>query len=365
MYKNKYLKYKSKYLNIKQNLNQIGGESIIMEFTDSILGLKELTDFIINAYNENSFTESTNTWLMFTMGRKTDRKLLGEYSLGIGAAGVSPKFSDAFGEMTDRPHSHKFRPLVKVTNNKDDNAKILRILLESLIYSYLMGPGKIIAGKFWLKNIENCQCGKFFDFYANYNKETFYLFKRSIIEMCNRLIENNVAIEERCKMLLPSFFTESSIEDFSNQSFSISSKNNYKTCKLEYQYFKSERAIITYRNDNYNVIPSEIIKEIINRIKEKFIIEGFLDINKFNSALCEKNIYDELIKDESVELNKYKDTIDSVDWESLLSNLKPLLDYDSKYKYCPICDSTFIDDDFGKCNNCSYLFEDSILKTYL
>jgi hypothetical protein len=362
MYKNKYLKYKSKYLNIKQNLNQIGGEPTIMEFTDSIPALKELSDFIINAYNENSFTESTHTWLMFTMGRKTDRKLLAEYSLGIGSAGISTSFSDAFGVMENTIRSHKFRPLIEVTNDKDNNAKILRILLESLIESYLKSPGKIIAGKIWIKNIEECQCGKFFDFYANYTKQTFYLFKRSIIEMCKRLIANNVAIEKRCNILLPSFYTESSEEDFSNQSFSTDSKRNYKSCKLEYQYFKSDKVIITYRNDIYGRIPLKIIKGIINRIKEQFIDKGILDINKFNSALCEKNVYDELIKDESGELEEEKKQIDSAEWELQLSKLEPLVDYDSKYKNCPVCKSNFIDDDFGNCNNCQYVFEDSILK---
>ncbi len=358
MYKNKYLKYKSKYLELKDTCKQDGGNKI-MEFENTKLGYKQLIEFITNFYDENAFNDEVrSTWIMFTIGFKANRNFLVEITSGVGSAGMSSRFQEEFGPIATKQRSHKFRPFVKVTNDKAKNITLLNILLNSLIL-FLLTPGHIICGKFWIKNMELCQCGKFFDFYGNYTPELFKKFKLILVYMCNELNNNGFMIEDRCKILYPEIITEQTREEFSDQNFGIGSLSNYNSCKIEYQYFKNDKMIITYRNENFDFIPSHIMTQIINKVKNDFVIDGVLDITKFNSALCEKNIYDEIIKNTFGALDAVKDLLgeDEDQYMDWFNNVHPLLNYDTNYRVCPNCNSNTIDDDFNMCINCNYEFE--------
>jgi hypothetical protein len=359
MYKNKYLKYKSKYLELKNTRNQDGGNKI-MEFENTKIGYEQIIEFITNFYDEIAFNdEMPDTWIMFTIGFKADRNFLVQISTGAGAAGLSENFKKQFGPITTIQRTQKFRPFVKVTNDKAKNITLLNIILNSFVL-FLSTPGHIICGKFWIKNIELCQCGKFFDFYGNYTVPLFKRFKRILITMCKELNKNGFVIEDRCKLLYPEIITEKSREEFSRQDFGRLTISNYNACKIEYQYFKNDKMIITYRNDNLDFIPSAIMRQIIGKVKNDFVIDGVLDINKFNSALCEKKIFDEIIKNTFGALDAVKDLMGGEYSEGYIlwfNNVQPLLNYDTKYMFCPICNSNTIDDDFNTCINCNYEFE--------
>lgn len=324
LYKKKYYKYKEKYLNLKQK----GGTNVYLYFDT----FEEAIMKLCKEYNDTlTFIDK---WFMFGICYK-DAKYHIEFSdNSIGSAGLN-KLSKI---VKNQVQSHKFRPFVKIDNDKENRVKLLKILFGSF-HTFLSVDDLAIAGKIWSGNIENCQCGKFFDFFGNYNDiDTFQLFKISMINMSKHLVESGYKKEDRCEVLYPKYLYKNK-EEYSSHTFSSGIQKNYETAKTENIYLDAEIPI-TYRNDE--ILFSKLYATtFIQELLKKYFLKNDEVIKEANGVLFEKILLDSVV----LEYFKNSDIVFN-DEESLL-NIKALFDFDNDL----ITNFNSLFKNFWLCNN--------------
>ena len=361
-------KYKTKYLQLKNSLNQnnylqqtqSGGAYEYIEHADK----KVLVQSIADMYEKNVASDDLTSWYVVSIGKLPSKNFIAELSTVTGSAGATRTFKERVGSVDRGEKSYKFRPLIEVSDDMERRKIIIKTCLLTLMnFVDNTKYTAFVSGKFWMKNIKDCQCGKFFDFYGNYqNPDEFVLFKETLIKLCMELYKFGCQKEERCDILTPTnminlppdAYNKKYINPTDGTIFGVSYESNYMARKIDYTYLTYNGIHITYRNDNLDIVYSfsggnptaAEIRGVIERHPDIFTNKTII-----NSSIFEMYMFNEIIKE------KAKIASDFIP-ELKVEHTLPLLFFDLTYSLCNICNSSCIKDNLCKqCNSwkCSCL----------
>lgn len=366
-------KYKTKYLQLKKSLiknknlhqTQLGGAYEYIEHPDKNILVENIAEMYARKV-ALTLAGLEDTWFILSIGKLPSKIFIAEFNTGIGGAGATEIFKERIGSIGRNTNSYKFRPMIQVSDDIEQRKNIIKTCLLTLMN--FVDNSKFIAvvsGKFWMKNIKECQCGKFFDFYGNYqNSDEFVFFKDTLIKLCMQLYKIGCKKEERCDILTPfnliylppDEYNKKYIDPTGDTNLNMSYKSNYNAIKIDYVFLTYNNINITYRNDSIDVINSFTGKPTIEQIEGIFKRHPDVFTNEtiINSCVFEKYMFDEIIKE------KVNAIIESGEISGMkLEYVYPLLYFDPTYSICNICNSSCIKKNI--CTQC-YSWKCSCLK---
>lgn len=361
-------KYKTKYLQLKKSLiqnkylqqTQLGGAYEYIVNADKNVLVQTIADMYEKSAVQTVADDKT-TWYTVSIAKDPSNNFIAELSTGSGAAGTTIIFKELIGSRDEKPY--KFRPLIEVSDDMEQRKIIIKTCLLTLM-NFVDNTKftAVLSGKFWMKNMKDCQCGKFFDFYGNYQNSTeFVLFKETLIKLCMELYRIGCKKEERCDILTPTnminlppdAYNKKYINPTDGTIFGSLYKSNYEAMKIDHIYLTYKDINISYRNDKIDIVYVFSSKPTVAEIRG--VVERHPDIftneNIINSSIFEMYMFNEIIEERA------KIVCGSI------ANMKveltlPLLFYDLTYSLCNICNSSCIKDNVCKqCNSwkCSCL----------